>query len=203
MKIIKKYWPFLILIGSIAATYYVFFTPFTYYLTNNEKIIGTISFLGLGFAAFQFYISEININARRESDRRFKISNDIIKTLESIGESLNKELMNVEKNPLGIAITLMNQTNAFSTLILIIDETLFPGLTQKAEFKQINETVHKLNKKATEIYKSWPKEMKSINEPMHFAVYGIILKNNKEMVDLLQEFFTHKPRFYKLLYSYS
>ena len=199
----KKYLlPISIFMAFIILTYYIFFTCLTSNLSDNEKILGIISFLGLGFGVFQLAITEINTNARRQSDLRFQVSNDIIRPLESIGELLIKEQLNLKKDPLGVVIVLMNQINAFSTTVLNSEKNLFPKITDTTEFNQLNDIIHKLNEKAIEIYNNWPKEMKSLNEPMHFAEYGIILKNNKEMGDLLQDFFKCKQQFYKVLFSY-
>src|SRR5690606_24127718 len=146
-----------------------------------EKILGIISFLGLGFGVFQLAITEINTNARRQSDLRFQVSNDIIRPLESIGDLLIKEQLNLKKDHLGVVIVIMNQINAFSTTVLNNNKNVITKITDTTEFNKLYDINHKLNEKAIEIFNNWTKYMKCLTEPLYLAAYGIILKKYKAM----------------------
>lgn len=190
-------------IVMIRLSFYIIFSHYRY-VGNDVKIALIISLFGLSFAIFQFLISEINTHARWKSDRRFQASNDIIKILDSIGELIIKELVNHKKDPNGTMIGLMNQKNAFSTTVLHINKnkTLFPKITNKTEFIHLNDILDELYKTVVEFNKKWPKEIRSIDESMDFAVYGMILENRKKMGKILKEFYEKKQNFYTLLSCY-
>lgn len=92
-KIVNSYWsPFilfsLIIIGAFLLILYV---------DTKTSLTASIALIALGFAIFQFWVSEINIDKRRLNDIRLSVNNQLLNQSNIILEDCSKLL--IDMNP--------------------------------------------------------------------------------------------------------
>jgi len=194
---------FLFLIVLILMTWYVFF--YLEIISSNEKrIAGIFSILGLGFGLFQFGFNEVKSNKRKKFYLKYETYKEIIRLIDSVSETLNIQMTSNEMLEVhGLACKLLNQINQIASTINLNNDFLFPDICKTPESKKIQDILEKILLRTDRYRIGIEKAVKHEKYNMKEFVEGIEEMNwHNEMKDYLKELHENKYAFYKKLRTY-
>lgn len=195
--------PFIFLVGTIGLTWYLFFE--LNILEDNEKrLTGIVAILGLTLGLFQFWISEVNNNKRRQFDLKYEAYKEFRQTIDSITETLNQEMAGNNPDTHGLVSKLVNLINQFYSSMQINSDFLFKGLNDKPESIKVRETLEKILIRTDKLRKEIDDVHKNNPEPMAINLVMTIGQMNwhNETRDYLKNLHDYKYPFYKIVRNY-
>lgn len=202
--VLKLYWkPVSVLIAVIILTWIVFLL-WDKIGSIETRITGIITFLGLGFTVFQFWVSEINKDRRQRLEFKYNEYLRAQKLLDAIPQTLNKEMGRAEfVNPHGVSSTLMNLIGDFKGFVNNQNDHFFSEIKNEPVTKELVDNLNQIllrtdqMRKEIEDYNNRKKEGSSELVP---AIEEMNWHN--AMRDYLSKLNDQKYSFYKLLRSY-
>jgi hypothetical protein len=204
MKKYFEYIPvFIFLIGVILLNWYLFF--YLELISSNEKrLTGVFSLLGLGFGLFQFWFNEIKAERRKKFDLRFNAYQEIVILIESIVETINNQMTSNEILEVhGLVSKLMNQVNRIILIMNINNDYLFPGIHNAPESKKNHEIFKKILLRTDQYRIGIEKAAKGSNKIAKDFIESVEAMNwHNDMREFLDELHGNKYDFYKKLRTY-
>ena len=195
--------PILFLIGISSIVWYLFL--YCEIITDNEKrITGIITILGLGFGVFQFWINELNIERRKMFDLRYETYKEIVSSIESLTEAINKQMVSNEKiDAHSLVSVILNQVNRIASIKNMNNQFLFPKITDSIESKRNSEILEKIMMRTDQFRKGIEKANDKEKDTMKDFIISTERMNwhndiRKYLVDLHE----NKYEFYNRLRSY-
>jgi len=152
----KNLYYIIVLIFMIIAVFvgwYIFFSM-DIFVVNDKRIIGIISYYGLTFGVFQFFINQINNKSKRYFELRLSAYKEIIKIIESITQAVNEKLGTFDKFDFhDYGIKLMNLISEYTVFGMTNLDYLFPGTSKLKESQDITELLYSILRTTDKIRK--------------------------------------------------
>lgn len=200
----KRYIPPIIFILLIALTTYYLFIYSNVVDDSEKRIAGIIGLLGLGLGIFQFWVSEINNNRRKDFDLKYEAYKELTRTIQVITETLNREMTDsVDIDPHGLVTSLLNLVNQFNDTVKTNDDFLFPGLQSKSSFKKLAAITENILVRSDGLRKEFETlNNKGTQQNVDFIKIFVRMNWHNETRELLKQLHSNKYSFYKDLKNY-
>jgi len=141
------------MIIAVFVGWYIFFSM-DIFVVNDKRIIGIISYYGLTFGVFQFFINQINNKSKRYFELRLSAYKEIIKIIESITQAVNEKLGTFDKFDFhDYGIKLMNLISEYTVFGMTNLDYLFPGTSKLKESQDITELLYSILRTTDKIRK--------------------------------------------------
>lgn len=154
----------IVMITAIIVGWHIFFS-LDIFEENDKRIIGLISYYGLTFGVFQFFINQINNRSKKYFELRIAAYKEIIKLIESITQALNDKLGTFDKFDFHSYVTrLLNLINEYTLFCKTNQDFLFPGTSKLKGSQDIRELLYS-------IFETTDKFRKQIDDCKNFELF--------------------------------
>lgn len=200
-KKLSYLFPILFLLIVTLLTWYIFFSLDL--ISDNEKrLTGVIALMGLGFGIFQFWMSEINNDRRKNYELRFDAYKEIVSLIQSVSETINdamtsKEIIEVH----GLVGKIMNQVNRIDVIMHIYNDFLFAEIYETTESKKVLEILEKILRR-TDQFRFDIEKAENYNNMKEFFEYIKKSDWHNEMREILKDLHKEKYNLFKKLRSH-
>jgi len=204
MKTRLRYiWPFSFLIVVILLTWYLFFCR-NIATNNDERIVGVLAFLALGFGIFQYWLSELNTDRRKLFELRYDTYKEFILLIDQVSDTLNMEMTGNEiNNVYELVSRLMNNINKINSSINMNRDFLFPDIHLKSESKEIKDILEKILLQTDQFRQGLENANKEGKEVAREFLQSIEKMNwHNEILEHLKKLHNKKYDFYRILRTY-
>lgn len=194
---------FIFLLLWLFSTWYLFF-----YLEIVKglalQIAASISYLGFGFALFQFWFNHIISKERMVFELRYSTYKEIIKIIDTISETVNEELSAGQIiQAYDMLCKLTNQINKLASTLNECDQHLFINISKEKEAIRIMEIFDKIIRRTDKFRIAVESTMnKSTIEALNFIETIEAMNWHNDMRLYLNELHTEKYPFYAKFREY-
>ena len=168
------------------------------------QITVIISYLGFGFALFQFWFNHITTEKRRTYDMRYNGYKEVICQIDSVAETLNEELSsNRIVEVYGLLAKLTNQINKLASTLNEFNHYLFPKINETKESKIIEDIMEKIIRRTDSYRIAIEKQIKLGNPDGNNFLETVEAMNwHNEILKHLKELHQNKYKLYRCLREY-
>ncbi len=165
------------------------------------QITAIISYLGFGFALFQFWFNHITTEKRRIYDMRYSGYKEVISLIDAITETLNEEMSNSRiVEVYSILGKLTNQINKLASTLNEFNQYLFPKINETNESKLIQDLMEKIIRRTDKYRHELEREIKLGNPDGNNFLETIHSMNwHNDIIKYLKELHENKYSFYRRL----
>ncbi|WPP52166.1 hypothetical protein [Catalinimonas niigatensis] len=204
LKFIMKSYilPLVFFIAMMALTY--LFIELNVIEDNEKRLTLIVTFLGLGFGVFQFFVTEINNQKRFEFNLKYEAYKELRNIIDLVFHTLNHEMITAESNPHGIASKVIILVNQYKSSVEFSSDVFFEGLTEREEAIKVKDTLTKILDRANRLRIQIDNIHKKRSPDTMDEIAKVVEQMNwhNDTIQCLKDLNKHKFPFYRAIRSY-